>query len=114
MSIKYAELLGTLLGFLSRNGYYSLAEKRCNETLNLFKNHPMSSFTDKFYFGLIGILAMIYLRQNKVEGVELANKFLKYENMLVEITDDPYVKSTADSNYKALSKVNKTGIDFEF
>ena len=34
--------------------------------------------------------------------------------MLVEITDDPYVKSTADSNYKALSKVNKTGIDFEF
>ena len=59
-------------------------------------------------------MARIYLRQNKVEGVELANKFLKYENMLVEITDDPYVKSTADSNYKALSKVNKTGIDFEF
>ena len=114
MSIKYAELLGTLLGFLSRNGYYSLAEKRCNETLNLYKNNPMSSFTDKFYFGVIGILAMIYLRQNKIEGVELANKFLKYENMLVEITDDPYVKSTADLNYKALCKVNKTGIDIEF
>ena len=114
MSIKYVEVLGTLIGFLSRNGYYSLAEKRCNEALNLFKNNPMSSFTDKFYFGLIGILAMIYLRQNKIEGVELANKFLKYENMLVEITDDPYVKSTADLNYKALCKVNKTGIDFEF
>ena len=114
ISIKYGELLGTLLAFLSRNGYYSLAEKRCNEALNLFKNNPMSSFTDKFYFGLIGILAMIYLRQNKIEGVELANKFLKYENMLVEITDDPYVKSTADLNYKALCKVNKTGIDFEF
>ena len=114
MSIKYVEVLGTLIGLLSRNGYYSLAEKRCNEALNLFKNNPMSSFTDKFYFGLIGILAMIYLRQNKIEGVELANKFLKYENMLVEITDDPYVKSTADLNYKALCKVNKTGIDFEF
>ena len=57
---------------------------------------------------------MIYLRQNKIEGVELANKVLKYENMLLEITDDPYYKALAYSRYKDFCKVNKTGIDFEF
>ena len=57
---------------------------------------------------------MIYLRQNKIEGVELANKGLKFENMRVEITDDSYFKAIADFCYKALCEVNKTGIDFEF
>ena len=57
---------------------------------------------------------MIYLRQNKIEGVELANKALKYENTLLEIIDDPFVKARADLNYKAFCKVNKTGVDFEF
>ncbi|WP_448904696.1 helix-turn-helix domain-containing protein [Gemella sp.] len=114
ISIKYGELLGTLLAFLSRNGYYSLAEKRCNEALNLFKNNPILSCSDKYYFDVTGILAMIYLRQNKKEGVELANRVLNYYNMMVEITDDPFSKETMDLGYKALCKVNKTGIDFEF
>ena len=57
---------------------------------------------------------MIYLRQNKKEGVEFANKVLKYNNMLVEVTDDSYIKERADASYKAFYKVNKTGIDFEF
>ena len=34
--------------------------------------------------------------------------------MQVEITDDPYTKMLANSNYEALCKVNRTGIDFEF
>ena len=57
---------------------------------------------------------MIYLHQNKIEGVELANKMLKYKNVEVEIIDDPSVKVMADIDYKVLCKANKTGIDFEF
>ena len=99
---------------MSRNGYYSIAEKRCKEALNHLEKHPLLYGSESYYFGFIGILAMIYLRQNKIEGVELANKLLKYGNMLVEFTDDPYTKTLANSNYEALCKVNKTGIDFEF
>ena len=113
-SIKYCELLSALLAFLSRNGYYSIAEKRCKEVLNYLEKHPLLFNIEKYYFTVIGILAMIYLRQNKKEGVEFANKVLKYENMVVEITDDPYFKAMADLDYKALCKVNKTSIDFEF
>ena len=113
-SIAYCELLLALLSFLSRNGYYSIAEKRCKEVLNYLEKHPLLFNVQDYYFGFIRILATIYLRQNKIEGLELANRALKYHNMVVEITDDPYIKAVADSNYKALSKVNKTGIDFEF
>ena len=113
-NFKYCGLLGASLAFLSRNGYYSLAEKRCNEALNLYKNNPMLFSLDKLYFDIIGILAMIYLRQNKIEGVELANRALKYSNMVTGIIDDPHHKKSMDISYKAFCKVNKTGIDFEF
>ena len=113
-SISNCELLSALIVFLSRNGYYSIAEKRCKEVLNHLEKHPLLYSPESYYFGFIGILAKIYLRQNKIEGVELANKLLKYENMLVEITDDPFTKIRANSNYEDLCKANKTGIDFEF
>lgn len=114
LSGVYCELLISTLSFLSRNGYYSLAEKRCKEVLNFLEKHPLLFNADDYYFNAIGILAMIYLRQNKIEGVELANRVLKYFNMVIEIIDDPYFKKKLDNGYKAFCRVNKTGIDFEF
>ena len=114
ISFAYCGLLLALLKFLSRNGYYSIGEKRCKEVLNYLEKHPLLFNYEHFYFKVIGLLAMIYLRQNKIEGVELANKMLKYKNVEVEIIDDPSIKVMADIDYKILCKVNKTGIDFEF
>ena len=114
LNIKYCDLLIVSLAFLSRNGHYSLAEKRCKDAIKLFERCTSLLAIEGFYNTANCILAIIYLRQNKIEGVELANKVLKYENMIVEITDDPYIIGTADFNYKRLCKVNKTGIDFEF
>ena len=114
LSFGYCNLLLVLLAFLSRNGYYSIAEKRCKEVLNYLEKHPLLFNYENFCFDVTGILAMIYLRQNKIEGVELANKVLKYENLRLEITDDPYYKALAYSRYKNFCEVNKTGIDFEF
>ena len=114
ISFGYCGLLLALLKFLSRNGYYSIGEKRCKEVLNYLEKHPLLFNYEHFYFKIIGLLAMIYLHQNKIEGVELANKMLKYKNVEVEIIDDPSVKVMADIDYKVLCKANKTGIDFEF
>ena len=113
-SIGYCNLLTGLLAFLSRNGYYSIAEKRCKEVFDYLEKHPLLFNHEHFYFTVTGILARIYLRQNKIEGVELANRVLKYQNMLIEVTDDSYYKAFAYSNYKDFCKVNKTGVDFEF
>ena len=113
-SVIYCTLLISCLAFLSRNGYYELAEKRCKDTLKLFNELPILFSKTAHTRDVIGILSKVYLRQNKKEGVELANKCLEYDNIVVEITDSPMYKYTRDSTYETSCRLNKTGIDIEF
>ena len=110
----YCNLLISSLAFLSRNGYYELVEKRCKEAIELFDGQPFLIEKTNFYAEVMKILATVYLRQNKKEGITLANKVLKYKNIVAEITDDAYYKHLRDIVYKSFCEVNKTGIDIEF
>ena len=110
----YCNLLIVALAFLSRNGYYELAEKRCKETIELFDEQPMLLEKMTLYVEVIRILATVYLRQNKKEGVDIANNILKYKNIVAEITNDSYYKHLRDVVYKNFCEVNKTGLDIEF
>lgn len=114
LGVIYCELLISSLGFLSRNGYYKLVEKRCKEAIELFDGQPLLVERMNYYSNVMRILATAYLRQNKKEGIELANKVLKYRNIVAEITDDTYYKRLRDIVYKSFCEVNKTGIDIEF
>ena len=114
MSAVYCDLLKIALSFLARVGYYELAEKRCKETLKLFNENPLLLNRAAFSKEIVEILASIYLKQNKEEGVLLANKILKYEDIIAEITGDPYYRQVRDITYEAYCKVNKTGLDIEF
>jgi len=110
----YCMLLISSLSFLSRNGYYELVEKQCKETLINF--NKLSSLYDrsKYYIDVTEILAMVYLSQNKEEGIELANKVLKYRKTIAESINNPLYKQKRDISYEKFCEVNKTGIDFEF
>ena len=110
----YCNLLIGSLAFLSRNGYYELVEKRCKEAIELFDGQPLLIEKINYYADVMSILAIAYLRQNKKEGIALANKVLKYKNIVAEITDDAYYKRLRDIVYKSFSEANKTGIDIEF
>ena len=114
MSAAYCDLLKVALSFLVRAGYYELAEKRCKETLKLFNENPLLINRAAFSKEVVAIMATLYLRQNKEEGVILANKILKYEDIVAEITGDSYYRQVKDVTYEAYCKVNKTGIDIEF
>ena len=114
MSAAYCDLLKVALSFLVRAGYYELAEKRCKETLKLFNENPLLINRAAFSKEVVAIMATLYLRQNKEEGVILANKILKYEDIVAEITGDSYYRQVSDVTYEAYCKVNKTGIDIEF
>ena len=114
MSAAYCDLLKVALSFLVRVGYYELAEKRCKETLKLFNENPLLINRAAFSNEVVAIMATLYLRQNKEEGVILANKILKYEDIVAEITGDSYYRQVRDVTYEAYCKVNKTGIDIEF
>ena len=110
----YCNLLISSLAFLSRNGYYELVEKRCKEAIELFDGQPLLIEKMNYYADVMSILAIAYLRQNKKEGIALANKVLKYKNIVAEITGDAYHKRLRDAAYKNFYEVNKTGLDIEF
>ena len=55
-----------------------------------------------------------FVLKNKEEGIELANKVLKYRNTLAESINNPLYKQKRDISYEKFCEVNKTGIDFEF
>ncbi len=112
--VAHCDLLIVSLSFLSRNGYYELVEDRCKQTLNIFNEQSLSVDKVKYYIDVIEILARVYLCQNKKEGIELANKVLKYRNTLVENINNPFYKHKRDISYKEFCKVNKTGIAIEF
>ena len=114
LGVAYCDLLVVSLSFLSRNGYYKLVENRCKQTLNIFNEQPFLLDKSKYSIDVIEILAMVYLCQNKKEGVELANKVLKYRNTLAESINNPLYKQKKDISYEKFCEVNKTGIDFEF
>ena len=114
MSAAYCDLLKVALSFLVRAGYYELAEKRCKETLKLFNENPLLINRAAFSKEVVAIMASLYLLQNKEEGVILANKILKYEDIVAEITGDSYYRQVRDVTYEAYCKVNNTGIDIEF
>ena len=114
MSAAYCDLLKVALSFLVRAGYYELAEKRFKETLKLFNENPLLINRAAFSKEVVAIMATLYLRQNKEEGVILANKILKYEDIVAEITGDSYYRQVRDVTYEAYCKVNNTGIDIEF
>ena len=111
MSAAYCDLLKVALSFLVRAGYYELAEKRCKETLKLFNENPLLINRAAFSKEVVAIMASLYLLQNKEEGVILANKILKYEDIVAEITGDSYYRQVRDVTYEAYCKANKTGID---
>ena len=114
VGVAYCNLLISALAFLSRNGYYELVEKRCKEAIELFDGQPLLIEKMNYYADVMSILAIAYLRQNKKEGIALANKVLKYKNIVAEITDDAYYKRLRDIVYKSFCEVNKTGLDIEF
>lgn len=113
-NVAYCNLLISSLSFLSRNGYYELAEDRCKQTLNIFNEQLFLIDKLKYYIDVTEILAMVYLCQNKKEGIELANKVLKYRNTLAENINNPLFKQKLETSYNNFCEVNKTGIVIEF
>ena len=60
------------------------------------------------------ILAQIQLKLNKPEGVELANKCIRYIDAQIALTNMLGDSLTRDRLVKMFYDRNKTGIDFEF
>ena len=103
------------VALLSRRGFAEEAEERCIEAINLLKTHYANVTYFQYHMNAFNyILAQIQLKLNKPEGVELANKCIRYLDAQIALNNLLADNLTRDRLVKWFYERNKTGIDFEF
>lgn len=103
------------IALLSRRGFVEEAEERCIEAINLLKKHYTNVTYFQYHMNAFNyILAQIQLKLNKPEGVELANKCIRYLDAQIALNNLLADNLTRDRLVKWFYERNKTGIDFEF
>ena len=103
------------VALLSRRGFVEEAEERCIEAINLLKTHYANVTYFQYHMNAFNyILAQIQLKFNKPEGVELANKCIRYLDAQIALNNLLADNLTRDRLVKWFYERNKTGIDFEF
>ena len=103
------------VALLSRRGFVEEAEERCIEAINLLKTHYANVTYFQYHMNAFNyILAQIQLKLNKPEGVELANKCIRYLDAQIALNNILADNLTRDRLVKWFYERNKTGIDFEF
>ena len=113
--LYYVDILINGVGFLTRNGEIERAEKYCNQALKIFDENRVLPYSILIIRHIKGVLLpKIYLSQNKVEGVEMANKYMKYLESVIEFDDLPEYKLSRDALHKEFYELNKTGVSFDF
>ena len=108
-------LIHGAVALLSRRGFVEEAEERCIEAINLLKTHYANVTYFQYHMNAFNyILAQIQLKLNKPEGVELANKCIRYLDAQIALNNLLADNLTRDRLVKWFYERNKTGIDFEF
>lgn len=108
-------LLHSAITVLSRRGFAEEAEEKCIKAIELLKNHYSQITHFIFHLNSFNyILAQIQLKLNKPEGVELANKCIRYLDAQIALHNMLGDNLTRDRLVRIFYEKNKTGIDFEF
>lgn len=115
-TISTFRILHSSTGFLSRNGYCSEAEKVCEkmieiiDSIDITLSHIKPTFAVHTYI----LLAQIKLAQNKVEGVELANRCVRQLDSSIDLYNSKKEISTRKMYVDRFYELNKTGVEFDF
>lgn len=105
----------TLVCYLSRSGAYQEAEVYMKKLIKAIEDYTVTDFTFEYYLRFCwGILAQIYLRQDKKEGVELANEYIKFADAQINLFKLDVYKRYREEWVRHVYSINKTGIDFDF
>ena len=109
-------VLHSSIGFLLRSGYYSEAEIVCQkmitiiDSIDITLSHIKPTFAVHTYI----LLAQIKLAQNKVEGVELANKCIRQIDASIDLYNSTKEINNRKDYVERFYELNKTGVEFDF
>lgn len=115
LGLSYVDIPINGVGFLTKNGELEKAEEYCNQALKIFNENRALPYSILIIRHIKGVLLpKIYLSQNKIEGVEMANKYMKYLEAVIEFDNLPEYKLSRDTLHKEFYELNKTGVSFDF
>lgn len=109
-------ILHSCIGFLLRSGNCNEAEKVCKKMIEMLDSiditfsHIKPTFAVHTYI----LLAQIKLAQNKVEGVELANKCIRQIDASIDLYNSTKEINNRKDYVERFYELNKTGVEFDF
>ena len=109
-------ILHSSIGFLLRSGNCIEAEEICKKVveildlIDIILSHIKPTFAVHTYI----LLAQIKLAQNKVEGVELANKCIRQIDASIDLYNSTKEINNRKDYVDRFYELNKTGVEFDF
>ena len=96
-----------------KNKFYSDAEKHCKKAIEIHRK-SIGVYAPIYARAMKVMLTKTYLAQNKIEGVKMANAYMKYLDCVIEYEGDDSLKNLRDKRYIEFNELNKTGVKFDF
>ena len=109
-------VLQSSIGFLLRSGNCNEAEEVCKKVIDILDliDITLSHIKPTFAVHTYILLAQIKLAQNKVEGVELANKCIRQIDASIDLYNSTKEINNRKDYVDRFYELNKTGVEFDF
>ena len=109
-------VLHSSIGFLLRSGNCNEAEEVCKKVIEILDliDITLSHIKPTFAVHTYILLAQIKLAQNKVEGVELANKCIRQIDASIDLYNSTKEINNRKDYVDRFYELNKTGVEFDF
>ena len=109
-------ILHSSIGFLLRSGNCNEAEEICKKVVEILDliDITLSHIKPTFAVHTYILLAQIKLAQNKVEGVELANKCIRQIDASIDLYNSTKEINNRKDYVERFYELNKTGVEFDF
>lgn len=109
-------VLHSSIGFLLRSGNCYEAEEVCKKVIEILDliDITLSHIKPTFAVHTYILLAQIKLAQNKVEGVELANKCIRQIDASIDLYNSTKEINNRKDYVDRFYELNKTGVEFDF
>ena len=109
-------VLHSSIGFLLRSGNCNEAEEVCKKVIEILDliDITLSYIKPTFAVHTYILLAQIKLAQNKVEGVELANKCIRQIDASIDLYNSTKEINNRKNYVDRFYELNKTGVEFDF
>mgnify|MGYP000913619162 FL=1 len=109
-------VLHSSIGFLLRSGNCNEAEEVCKKVIDILDliDITLSHIKPTFAVHTYILLAQIKLAQNKVEGVELANKCIRQIDASIDLYNSTKEINNRKDYVDRFYELNKIGVEFDF